>query len=183
MALRITWLAHGATAAVRHAAFPLDEPLEDKARLLAAGLKDSIGRFDLVLMAPERRTRETAEALGLVATVDPLLRDCGHGSWAGRALGEVDPLDLLAIRTDPEAAPHGGESLAALTRRIGLWMDDPVRGRGRLLAITHPYVLRAALVHALGAPMSAFSKMDAGPLARLVLSREAKMWRLQSLAR
>lgn len=185
MALRITWLAHGATAAVRRAAFPLDEPLEDKARLLAAGLKDSIGHFNLVLTAPERRARETAEALGLAASIDPLLRDCDPGVWAGRMLGELQaevPAALAAWLKDPEAVPHGGESITALIHRIGHWMDDPARGEHRILAVTHPSVLRAAVVHALGAPASAFGRIDAPPLARLVLSREARMWRLQSLA-
>jgi broad specificity phosphatase PhoE len=184
MALRITWLAHGATAAVRRAAFPLDEPLEDKARLLAAGLRDSIGRFEVVLTAPEHRARETAAALGLTASIDPLLRDCDPGVWAGRMLGELQaevPAALAAWLKDPEAAPHGGESIAALIHRVGGWMDDPARGEHRILAVTHPSVLRAATVHALGAPPTAFQRIDAPPLARLVMSREAKMWRLQSL--
>jgi broad specificity phosphatase PhoE len=184
MALRITWLAHDATAAVRRAAFPADEPLEDKGRLQAAGLKDSIARQDRVLIAPERRARETAEAVGLAGAIDPLLRECDHGRWAGRALGELqaaEPAALAAWLADPEAVPHGGESIADLIRRIGRWMDDPERGQGRILAITHPSVLRAALVHALGAPASAFQRIDVPPLSRLVLSRQAKIWRLQSL--
>jgi len=184
MTLRITWLAHGATAAVRRAAFPLDEPLEDKARHLAAGLKDSIGRFDLVLTAPERRARETAAALGLGAAIDMALRDCDHGVWAGRMLGELQaevPAALAAWLADPEATPHGGESIAALIHRIGRWMEDPARGERRILTVAHPSVLRAAAVHALGAPPSAFQRIDSAPLARLVLSRQAKIWRLQSL--
>jgi broad specificity phosphatase PhoE len=186
MALRITWLAHDATAAVRRAAFPADEPLEDRTRLQTASLKRSLSRFDRVLMAPERRARETAEALGLEGSIDPLLRECDHGRWAGHPLAELqaaEPAALAAWLTDPEAVPHGGESIADLIGRVGHWMEDPARGQGRILAITHPSVLRAALVHALGAPATAFQRIDAPPRARLVLSRQAKIWRLQSLMR
>src|ERR1700749_1206541 len=90
MTLQITWIAHGATAATRRAAFPGDEPLEDKARAKAAGLAGTLGRADRVLVAPERRARETADALGLLGTTDEGLRDCDHGRWAGRPLAELE---------------------------------------------------------------------------------------------
>ncbi|HEX7200658.1 MAG TPA: histidine phosphatase family protein, partial [Dongiaceae bacterium] len=73
MTLRITWLAHGATSATRRVSFPEDEPLEEKAREAAARLRDSIPGADRVVIAPERRARETAAALGLSGTSDPLL--------------------------------------------------------------------------------------------------------------
>ena len=82
------------------------------------------------------------------------LRDCDHGSWAGRSLAEIQaeaPEALAAWLSDPAANPHGGESIADLIRRVAAWCDSPERGEGRVLAITHPAVMRAALVHALGA--------------------------------
>ncbi len=168
MTLQITWIAHGATPATRRAAFPGDEPLEDKARARVAGLAGALGRADRVLVAPERRTRETAAALGLTGKIDEALGDCDHGSWAERPLAEIQaeaPAALAVWLTDPAADPHGGESIADLIRRIGWWCDDPDRGEGRVLAVTHPAVMRAAVVHALGAIATAYWRIDVAPLS------------------
>jgi broad specificity phosphatase PhoE len=184
MTLQITWIAHGATPATRRATFPADEPLEDKARAKAAGLAGTLGRADQVLVAPERRARETADALGLAGMIEGALRDCDHGSWAARSLAELQaeaPAALAAWLTDPAANPHGGESIAELIRRVAAWSDSPDRGEGRVLAITHPAVLRAALVHALGANPTTYWRIDVAPLSRLILSRQGASWRLQSL--
>ena len=182
MTLRITWLAHGATAATRRVCFPRDEPIEEKAREATARLKESLTRSDRVLIAPERRTQETAAALGLSGTSEPLLRDCDHGRWAGCALAELEarePQALAAWLKDPDAAPHGGESVADVIRRIARWSDS--RGEGRILAVTHPTVIRAALIHAMGAPASSFWRVDVAPLSHLVLSRQGANWRVQAL--
>jgi len=184
MTLRITWLAHGATSATRRASFPEDEPIEEKAREAAARLGDSIPRADRVLIAPERRSQETAEALGLSGACDPLLRDCDHGRWAGRRLAELqaeEPQALAAWLEDPDAAPHGGESVADVIRRIARWLDSTERGEGRILAVTHPTVIRAALIHAMEAPASSFWRIDVAPLSRLILSRHGTYWRVQAL--
>ena len=182
MTLRITWLAHGATSATRRVSFPEDEPLEEKAREAAARLRDSIPGADRVVIAPERRARETAAALGLSGTSDPLLGDCDHGRWAGRTLAELqaeEPQALAAWLEDPDTAPHGGESVADVIRRIARWSDS--RGEGRILAVTHPTVIRAALIHAMGAPASSFRRIDVAPLSRLILSRHGAHWRIQAL--
>ena len=184
MTLRITWLTHGATSATRRASFPEDEPIEEKAHEAAARLGDSIPCTDRVLIAPERRTRETAAALGLSGTSDPLLRDCDPGRWAGRALAELraeEPQALAAWLEDPDADPHGGESVSDVIRRIARWSDSPERGEGRILAVTHPTVIRAALIHAMGAPASSFWRIDVAPLSRLILSRHGAHWRIQAL--
>ena len=54
-------------------------------------------------------------------------------------------------------------------------------GEGRVLALTHPAVMRAALIHALGASATAFWRIDVAPLSRLILSRHGGSWRLQAL--
>jgi broad specificity phosphatase PhoE len=68
-----------------------------------------------------------------------------------------------------------------LIRRVAAWCDGPERGEGRVLAITHPAVMRAALVHALGAGAAAYWRIDVAPLSRLILSRQGANWRLQAL--
>ena len=184
MTLQITWIAHGATAATRRAAFPAMSRSRIRRGPRRRALAPALGRADHVLVAPERRARETAEALGQAGTTDGQLRDCDHGSWAGRSLAEIQaeaPEALAVWLSDPAANPHGGESIAELIRRVAAWCDSPERGEGRVLAITHPAVMRAALVHALGAGAAAYWRIDVAPLSRLILSRQGANWRLQAL--
>jgi broad specificity phosphatase PhoE len=63
---------------------------------------------------------------------------------------------------DPDAAPHGGESLSAFAARVAEWLDEQARP---VVAITHAGVIRAAVVHANRAPLSAFWEIDPAPLS------------------
>nr|BFE80044.1 hypothetical protein GCM10020093_026450 [Planobispora longispora] len=51
-------------------------------------------------------------------------------------------------------------------------------GPGRTVAVTHPAVVRAAVVHALGAPARSFWRVDVAPLARVSLTGRGGRWRL-----
>lgn len=186
--VRLTLLCHAATSATRRAAFPLDESLEAKARDEAAALARDLPTFDRVLAAPSRRTRETAAGLGLSPTVvmDDDLRDLDAGRWAGRTLAEIaarEPDAIAAWQSDADAAPHGGESVVSLIARVGRFLDAQRPFEGRVLAITHPAVVRAALVAALVAPPAAFWQVDVAPLAGLALHGHAGGWRLRGLGR
>lgn len=175
--LRLTLLAHAPTAATGAPAFPADEPAEVEG--LQAG---RFARATRALTAPERRTRDTALAFGLDAMPDEVLRDLDHGTWAGRPLASVEPEALGAWMADPDAAPHGGEAVAALVRRVAAWLEDQREGRGRLVAVTHPAVLRAAVIAVLGAPPQAFWRIDAAPLSTLDLTHDGRRWALRGLA-
>ncbi len=62
-------------------------------------------------MAPEQRTRQTAEALGLNAIEAPELRECNFGRWYGKDLEtllEEDPSGLSDWLNEIDAAPHQG---------------------------------------------------------------------------
>lgn len=163
---RLNLVRHASTAAVRRAAFPLDEPL-DAAGLAAA--EALAGRLDAgeALCSPALRARATAAAAGLDAVAVAALAECDFGTWSGRTLAEVcerEPAAAAAWMSDPEAAPHGGESLARLLRRVGAWLDEQVGRDGAAVAITHGGVVKAAVVHALGAGPDAFWRIDAAPL-------------------
>ena len=177
-AVRLRLLCHAPTAATRRAAFPLDEPAEPKG--LAAAARLALPTPGRVLVSPARSARETAAVLGLAVTVDPVLRDCDWGDWRGRTLGEVaaaGPDAVAAWLADPDAVPHGGESLAALAVRVAAWMDGL---SGRVLAVTHPAVVRAAVLHALGAPLACFWRIDAAPLSLVELGRDNARWTLRA---
>ncbi|WP_146617958.1 histidine phosphatase family protein, partial [Rhodoplanes serenus] len=86
---------------------------------------------------------------------------------------------FAAWRSGPDAAPEGGESLRALLARVGAWLDARMSAR-KLLAVTHPAVVRAAVVHVLAAPPSSFWQVDAGPLALVDLRHDGRRWALRS---
>jgi broad specificity phosphatase PhoE len=182
--MRLVLLCHGATAATRAAAFPRDEPLEPAALARTQALAATLPRVAAVRCSPALACRQTAKALGLSAKVEPALDDWQSGRWAGHTLAAIqqqEPEALAAWRNDPAAAPHGGESLAALLERVGGWLrsldeqDDP------LLAITHAAVVRAALVQAIAATPVSFWRIDVAPLSQTLLIGAGVRWTLRAL--
>ena len=175
---RVLLIRHASTAAVRRAAFPVDEPLDAAGLASARALAGRLGRGD-ALCSPARRARETASAAGLRATVDERLGECDFGAWAGRTLADVhaaDPAAAGAWMTDPAACPHGGESLAALLARVGGWLDEQAARDARAIAVTHGGVVKAAVVRALAAPAEAFWRVDVAPLALTELHAHDGRW-------
>jgi broad specificity phosphatase PhoE len=180
---RLLLIRHASTNAVRRAAFPVDEPLDDAGRAAAQKLAGRLGRGD-ALCSPALRARETAAAAALHAAVEPALGECDFGAWAGRTLAQVheeDPEGAGAWMTDPHACPHGGETLAGLLERVGRWLDRQARADGRGIAITHAGVVKAAVVHALAAPPAAFWRVDVAPLALAELHARDGRWTLTRL--
>lgn len=175
---RLTLLCHGATAATRAGAFPADEPLEPRARAAAGRLR---GRWRpaRTLSSPARRALETAEALGLAPHPDPGLGDHACGRWQGLAMATVlarEPAGLAAFLADPHARPHGGESIADTCARAAAWLEALAPARGRTLAISHPAVIRALLLHVLAAPLEAFWRIDVPPLSVTELVSDGRRW-------
>lgn len=185
MPTRLQLIAHAATAATRRAAFPLDEPVEPGSRAAAARLGPGLARTDRAYTAPELRARETAAALGLEPEVQLLLGDIDLGQWKGRSFDEMlaEGADAIAAWTsDPTSRPHGGESVEELIARIVPWLDRQRETGGRVVAVTHPAVIRAAVVVVLGAPPASFWRIDVGPLAQVALRSDGRRWTLRSLA-
>ena len=184
MSLRLTLFCHAATAATRRAAFPTDEPLEPSGAVKSAELASSLGRVDIAWTSPALRARQTAKAMQLDALVDARLRDLDVGHWAGQSMTEVqavDPDGLAAWIGDPRAAPHGGESIAALLERTAAWLAAINRDAGRAVAVTHASLIRAAVVVILGAKPEAFWRVDVGPLCRVNLQGNGGVWTLRSI--
>jgi broad specificity phosphatase PhoE len=184
MAARFTWICHASTAAMRRGIFPQDEPIDGKEAAKAAALAGSIGTPDRAWRSPMLRAGQTADALGLSGTAEPALRECDYGRWAGHGLNEIhaqEPAALQAWLRDPSAAPHGGEALIALMRRVGGWIDAHRGDAGRTVIVTHASVIRAAVVHVIGAPEESFSRIDVAPLSQTIFSAHDGQWRLVSM--
>lgn len=179
---RLLLVRHAATLATRAAAFPVDEPLDERGAADAAALADRLPARCDVLCSPAARCVQTAAAAGLTPLrSERLLAECDFGAWAGRCLSEVDPDAAAAWMTDPAATPHGGESLRAFVARVAGWLDMQARLDGRAVAITHGGVVKAAVVHALGAPIDAFWRIDCAPLSITELHAHDGRWTVTRL--
>ena len=79
---------------------------------------------------------------------------------------------------DPQEVSRagGGETLRAFAARVAEWLDEQVGCDGPVAAITHGGVVKAALVHALGAPLEAFWRIDAAPLTVSELHAHDGRW-------
>jgi broad specificity phosphatase PhoE len=181
-ASRLTFISHAATEAQRRAAFPLDEPVLEREIAKMAELNWRAPAAAQVWSAPEQRTQQTARALGLLAKVADGLGDCDYGRWRGRKMDEVqteDPEGIVAWLSDPGAAPHGGESLEKLIARVGSWINEQ-RAVKHTIAVTHPAVIRAAVVYALQTPLQTFWRIDVAPLTVTDLRFNGNVWTLRS---
>ena len=175
---RLTLICHARTVAQKLSRFPTNEPVENEqlASDLWATRLDSPFRL---LCGPELRTRQTAEWFGTDAEVVPALRDCDWGHWHGQSIKDLQQTDAQALQAwlaDPHAAPHGGESVAQVGERVAAWLEELAATPGHVVAITHPYIVRAALMQVVQG--AAFNAVDVEPLAILEL-RFNGIWRLR----
>lgn len=184
LATRIIWLCHAPTRAMREAAFPDPrDGLDDPGRRKASEIDPGSVRHDIAVASPAAAAQETASALGIDAVAEPGIRDVEHGQWAGRSIGDVhatEPELLAAWLADPTQATPGGETLASVAERVGGWIDSQRDANARILAITHPAVIRVAIAHVLGCPLSSCRHIDIAPLSRTTISFNGQ-WRLQEL--
>lgn len=182
MIVRLTMICSGATEATRRARFPIDEPLEARAVTKAARMAGMLDRIDRLWTGPSLRACQTAYALAADAIIREELRDQDSGEWTGlsvAAFQETQPEILAALAADPHAAPAGGESFADVNRRISPLMDELIALRGHTVAVTHAAIVRAAIVHVLGAPLSVFSSIDVEPLSMADFRSDGQRWMLR----
>jgi broad specificity phosphatase PhoE len=189
MPTRLLLISHAATAAMRSGRFPADDALntiDERAMTAAAALCERLPAMEsdvTILCSPALCARETAQALGLTAQVADALADMDYGRWRGMRLAEIGAVEqaaLVAWSSDPDAAPHGGESFNAVLARVGAWLDRlgdidaPVTGS--VIAVTHAPVIRAAILHSIGAAPRSFSRIEVAPLSVVELRHSKRGW-------
>jgi broad specificity phosphatase PhoE len=182
MRAHLSWVCHGPTEANRNSRFPADEPLEAKGVQQAGAIATQLGTVDRAWTSPALRARQTAAAMGLDATTQPSFRECDYGRWQGRSiteLHETDPEALSLWMLDLDAAPHGGEPLSAVLARVGDWMKSHIGDGGHAVIVTHATVIRAAVLHVLQAPPSAFWTIDVEPLSIVEMTSDGRRWQLR----
>jgi broad specificity phosphatase PhoE len=165
---RLLLVRHAATSATESSSFGADEPIVEGAAAQALTLAASFPKAAEVRCSPALRCRQTAAAAALDPVIDPRIAECDFGRWEGRSLAQIhadEPEAAASWMRDPEAAPHGGESLTRFSERVSRWLDLEAVGRdGDLIAITHAGVIAAVVAHVLQAPLAALWRVRAAPL-------------------
>lgn len=133
-----------------------DPPLDAVGAGQAARVADAIGAAARVVSSPLVRCRMTADAIaasaGVDLEVDERWIELDYGGLEGTPVAEVPVETWRQWRSDLDFVPAGGESLAALGRRVRAACDD-VAASARtsdVVVVTHVSPLKAAACWALG---------------------------------
>jgi broad specificity phosphatase PhoE len=135
--------------------------------------------------APSPAASQTAVAMGREPVTTPALAEADCGRWRGLPYERVareEPGALASWLSDPHAAPHGGESLAALAARVAGWLDS-MRSDPSGVVVCDAGVIRAALGHALGLGPVAAARFDLAPLSTTELTAAPGGWRVAHVNR
>ena len=135
----------------------LDDVGRDQAERVAAALAgDDAPAIDRIVASPLLRTARTAQAIGAASGVavehDERFIELDYGTWDQRPLADVSAADWAAWRADVDFAPPGGESLAALGRRVRAGLDELAEfARDHVVVVvTHVSPIKAAVAWAVG---------------------------------
>ncbi|MET8446820.1 histidine phosphatase family protein [Streptomyces sp. NPDC005209] len=182
MTSRVTLISPAMTPSLRGARFDDGDSIEDSAAARAGAAALSLPTAGRVCVSPSVRCRETAAALGLDASQEAGLAGLDVGRWRGLTLDEVGAAEPEAVArwlADPGAAPHGGESVRDLCARVARWLETTGLADGRTVVVAEPEVIRAVVLHALGAPEAAFWRVDVPPLAATEVTGRSGRWNLR----
>ncbi len=117
-------------------------------------------RSPVVRSGPEASVVESGALIADEVVVDDELRSIDLGSWVGRRPEEVAPVELGAWFADPDAIPHGGESVTAFVDRIHRRLVALVPGTVVVAAM--PVVQAAVALHG-GVGAAGFFGLDIAP--------------------
>jgi broad specificity phosphatase PhoE len=133
-----------------------DIPLTDNGRRLAERMRPVLSReaFELVLVSPLQRARETCELAGLgdAAVIDPDLIEWNYGEYEGltpKQIRETAP-GWLVFR---DGCP-GGESPAEVGARVDRLIGRARAVGGDVALFAHGHVLRVLAARWIGLPPS-----------------------------
>jgi broad specificity phosphatase PhoE/ribonuclease HI len=121
-----------------------------------------------IVTSPLRRARRTAEEAarltGAPLRVEDDLRETDFGAWEGlsfAAAGEKWPAEMRQWLADADAAPPGGESLAAVERRVMAALDRLLAryAGATVLVVSHVTPIKTLVRRALLAPPEALYRM------------------------
>ncbi len=128
--------------------------------------------FAAIIASPRDRTRETALAISDAAGIAPVkiaeeLDEIDFGSWSGRSFDELntDPAWRKWNENRGAASTPAGETMAQVQERIVSFatrIADAGAGRAVVL-VSHADVIKAAVCHFLGMPLSSIDRFEISP--------------------
>jgi len=180
-ATRLTLICHAITPLQKQGRFSDDESVTMDWQGAALSLAGRYKQQARLVCGPEVRARQTGGLFGNNAQVEPALRDLDVGIWKGQAIGQLDSETLNTWATDSTSAAHGGESVGQLCMRVGQWLKSLETQPGHVIAVTHPFVIRAAMLYVMQLPVLMFYRIDVEPLSSVEL-RFNGYWRLRLMA-
>ena len=126
------------------------------------------GNIDVIVTSPLLRARRTAEAVAK-ATAAPLevsddLAETDFGKWEGMTFAEIQerwPDELAAWLASVDVAPPGGESFAAVTRRVVAALDRLLAAHAlkTLVLVSHVTPIKTLACRAMLAPPAAMYRI------------------------
>jgi broad specificity phosphatase PhoE len=131
-----------------------DPPLTDRGRAQSRALAVTLPSPDRVVASPLRRALDTAAAFGQAVEVDERWIELDYGELDERPASSVAADVWERWRSDPTAAPAGGEPLAKLGERVREACADLVHDAtgGVVVVVTHVSPIKAAVAWALAVP-------------------------------
>lgn len=129
-----------------------DPDLDDEGRRQADVVAEWIGPVDRVVSSPLARATQTAEAFGAEVEIDERWIELDYGDFDTAHPADIPREVWERWRTDPEFAPPGGESMAALVRRVTAGANDLLADavERNVVVVTHVSPIKATLSWVLG---------------------------------
>ena len=184
MPARTTWIsARGeptVTLLLRHGQTPMsvqkryagrsDVPLTDAGvrQAGAAAKRLASAGIGVIVTSPLQRAVRTAEEVAAVTgapvVTDDGFRETDFGAWEGLTFAEVRerwPSEVTRWLADPDVAPPGGESFAAVSERVTAALHRVLAGREgqTVLIVSHVTPIKMLVAAALLAPSAALYRM------------------------
>ncbi len=130
------------------------------------------GGADVLVCSPMLRTRESAELMGEILGLEPVvvdgLQEVKFGDWDGLTFTEIMekwPAQLSGWLGSSEISPPRGESVHQVYERVGeaLTKIQAAYPGKRVIVACHSGTIRSLTVRALGAPLTSVNKMEIAP--------------------
>lgn len=147
--------------------------LADQGRLQADKLAQHFRSREItaVQSSPRERAMQTAQPIaweaGLVCETVPALEEIQIGEWTGQTfVALANDARWRAWNASRSAArAPGGESMGEVQARLmdHLYAMQAADPEGRIVMVSHADVIKAALLHVIGASLDAYGRLEIAP--------------------
>jgi probable phosphoglycerate mutase len=156
----------------------ISSPLQ-RCRVTAEIIADAVGSGAPDSSATDSNSTDSNAAGSMVVETDDGLLDGRLGAWSGFTATEIArqwPAEFEGWRSDPQAAPPGGESFAQVRDRAADATERILGDHhgGTVVLVTHAATAKMLLIHALEAPLEVAYKIrvDTCSISMITVDRD-----------